>query len=413
MTEPYAPPSRHAPPPGTAKAPPHAGLSARLRRRPVTIRFDRREAHLATGVYVAVSLVGFAVLLVLAHRLGHPPESVLRRWDSGNYLGIAEHGYPSEIRYLPDGTPRWSRLAFFPLLPALVRATHLFTGLAFPWAGVVVVWVCGALAAAGIHTLVRSLAGRAVGFACVALWTCSPYAFALWVPYSEAVFSAALFWCLVALVARRWVTAGVLCMVAGLVRPTTMVLVGVIAFAALRALWERRASWAPDALRPLAALALAPVGLCVSWLYIGSRVGRVDGWFEAERAWGQSFDFGAGKLVFLEQVARFHEFDIRQAVVLAVILLTAVALTALVLDRSVPWPLVLAAAGVYVLMLGTPGSPYSSPRFILPVLPLLLIPVARGVAPAQPLVRWSLYGCGAVFSGWYAVGLLLVFRKSP
>ncbi|MDF3289344.1 hypothetical protein [Streptomyces silvisoli] len=383
-------------------------LAELLRREPVTIRFARREALNAAGIYLAVSALAFAVLLLICHHLGYGVVQVLSKWDSKNYLSVAEHGYPHHLSYQPDGVPKWSTLAFFPLVPALIRAVHLVTGLGYPYAGVAVSWLAATAAAVAVHTLARSVLGRRVGYACVGLWACSPYAFALWVPYSEACFSAALMWALIAVIARRWVAAGVLTALAGTIRPTASVLVGVLVLSAGWALLRRRDGW-----RPWLALALAPLGLVFSWLYLGSRVGRWDGWFEAEKAWGQSFDFGRGSLHFLKQVATYQHIDIRYPVVLALILLVAVAVVALAMDRKVPWPLVLALAGAWELMFGTPGSPLSKPRFMLPFLPILLLLVARPVARLPRLVQGCLYGCGAVFAGWYAVGLLMLFKWSP
>lgn len=373
----------------------------------------RRETARAVAVHLAVAGIGFTVLLLINRHLGHDVEWLLYRWDSGNYLRVAERGYPSFIPYRPDGTPDYTRLAFFPLVPALIRGVHLLTGLSFAHAGVLISWCAAAVAAAGVYRLVRSAGGGpGAGYACVALWSCSPYAFALWVPYSEAVFSALLVWALVALVARRWVTAGVLCLLAGAVRPTAVVLIATLLLTAGWAAVRGRDGW-----RPWLALVLAPLGLLGGWLYLGSRVGRWDGWFEAERAWGQSFDFGSGTVRYIGELLTYRDApaaeDIRHAAVLAVVLLTAVAVLALALDRDVPRVLVVLVAGAWVLMMGTPSSHYSKPRFILPFLPVLLLLVARPLARAPLGVRICLYGGGAVVSGWYAAGLLVLFDGSP
>jgi hypothetical protein len=383
-------------------------LAVLLRRNPVRIRFDAREMRTAAGIYLAVAAIGFGILLALSAQMGFPVGYLLHRWDSDNYLSIARYGYPHRLSYLPDGVPRWSTLAFFPLMPALIRAAHL-TGLPFEFAGVLVSWSAAVLAAAGVQTLVSSVAGRRVGYACVGLWACSPYAFALWVPYSEACFSAALLWALICLAGRRWIAAGALTAVAGTLRPTASVLVCVVLGSAGWALLRRRDGW-----RPWAGMLLAPLGLVFSWLYLGAQVGRLNGWFEAERAWGQTFDFGRGTAYFLDLVIFYRRHaDIRYAAVIALILLVAVGVMALALDRRVPWPMVLALAGAWLLVVGTPGSPLSKPRFMLPFLPLLLLLPARPLSRLPRLVQGSLYASGAVFAGWYSVGLLLVFRWSP
>ncbi|GHC69814.1 DUF2079 domain-containing protein [Streptomyces cinnamoneus] len=373
----------------------------------------RRETAGAVAIHLALAVIGFTLLLLINRHVGHGVEWLLYRWDSGNYLRVAERGYPSFIPYRPDGTPDYSRLAFFPLVPALIRGLHLLTGLSYAYAGVAISWCAAAVAAAGVYRLMRAAgASPGAGYACVALWSCSPYAFALWVPYSEAVFSALLVWAMVALLARRWLTVGLLCLLAGAVRPTAVVLIATVMLAAGWALVHRRDGW-----RPGAALALAPLGLLAGWLFLGSRVGRWDGWFEAERAWGQSFDFGTGTVRFIGDVLTYRErwnaADVRHAAVLAVVLLTAVGVLALALDRTVPRLLVVLVAGAWLLMTGTPGSHYSKPRFMLPFLPVLLLLVARPLARAPLVVQICLYGGGAVVSGWYAAGLLALFEGSP
>ncbi|MDX6353737.1 MAG: hypothetical protein QOF98_640 [Streptomyces sp.] len=383
-------------------------LSDLLRREPVRVRFDRREALTAVGGYLAIASLGFGVLLAICHFRGYHVGYPLTRWDSGDYLRIARGGYPHVLTYATDGRPTYNTLGFFPLLPALIRAVHLLTFLPFAYAGVAVSWSMAAVAAAGVHTLAGSVFGRRAGYACVGLWACSPYAFTLWVPYSEATFTAVLMWTLIAVVARRWVWAGALCALAGTVRPTATVLTAVVALSALRALMLRRGGR-----RPWVALGLAPLGLVFSWLYLGSRIGRLDGWFIAERAWGQQFDFGVGSLRFLEKVVTYQSTDIRYPVVLAVLMGVAVGVLALALERAVPWPLVLALAGAWVLMFGTPGAPLSKPRFLLPFLPIVLLLVVRPVSRLPRLVQGALYGCGAVFTGWYAFGLLVLFKHAP
>ncbi|MFC5722686.1 hypothetical protein ACFP1Z_21175 [Streptomyces gamaensis] len=375
-------------------------------------RAEARATARAVGLYLAVAGLGFAVLLLINYHLGRSGSVLLHRWDSRHYLHIAERGYPSAIPYDSDGQPEFSTLAFFPLVPALIRALG-WTGLPLAYAGVLVSWCGAAIAAAGIHRLVRALGGSdAVGYACVALWACSPYAFALWVPYSEAVFSAVLVWTLVALISHRWLAAAALCFVAGTVRPTASVLIGTVVLACGWAALKRRDGW-----QPWAALLLAPVGLIANWLFLGAHVGRADGWFEAERAWGQSFDFGLGTSRVVRRVLFYRHVhgvvDVRNAVVLGLLVLTAIGVLALALDRRVPWPLVVAVAGAWVLMVGTPGSPLSKPRFMLPFLPVLLLLVARPLARAPLGVRLCLYGGGAVVSGWYAAGLLVLFEGSP
>ncbi|AYN41027.1 hypothetical protein D9753_21540 [Streptomyces dangxiongensis] len=396
----------------TPARPPGGGLRARLReavrRQPAHITFAPRETGRAVALQLSLSVLGFTVLLLLNRHLGHGVTSVLGRWDAANYLSVAAHGYPDRLTFRPDGVPDYNTLAFFPLFPGVILAVHAVTGLTLAHAGVLVSWVAGAVAASGVHTLARAVVGSRAALVCVGLWACSPYAFVLWIPYSEAVFTAVLVWALVALVARRWVTAGLLCTLAGTVRPTASVLVAVTALTGLVALAGRR-----DGLRPLAATVLAPLGLVWSWLYLGSRIGSLTGWFVAQRAWGQSFDLGRGTVQFLRHAAGEHSPDMRYVAVLTTIAAVAVGTVALALDRRVPWPLVLLVAGAWLLMVGVSGAPFSKPRFMLPFLPVLLLSPAPALARARREVRWMVYGSGAVFAGWYGAGLLALFRPAP
>ncbi|MBL1087112.1 hypothetical protein JK359_34975 [Streptomyces actinomycinicus] len=383
-------------------------LRSATRRHPVRVTFVPRETYVAVALHLTLSVVGFVVLLLLNRHLGHTVTDLLHRWDSANYLSVAEHGYPDRLPRRSDGLPAYSTLAFFPFVPGLIRVLHLITGLSFAYAGVLISWMAGAVAASGVHTLARAVVGSPAAYVCVALWSCSPYAFVLWIPYSEAVFTAVLMWALVALLARSWVTAGLLCAVAGTVRPTACVLVAVVALTGLAALATRG-----DGLRPLAAAVLAPLGLIGSWLYLGSRIGSVTGWFEAQKAWGQSFDFGVGTLDFLDHAIGAHSPDMRYVTVLVTMAAVAIGVVALAMNRRVPWPLVLLVAVAWVLLVGVSGAPFSKPRFMLPFLPVLFLLLAPSLARLRRPVRRLMYVSGAAFTGWYGAGLLVLFRQAP
>ncbi|MFI0961887.1 hypothetical protein ACH4S8_10840 [Streptomyces sp. NPDC021080] len=372
------------------------------------ICFTWRETFIAVGIYLSLSFLGFSVLSLINWHLGHPLSHVLQAWDAENYLTIAARGYPDHLAYRANGIPQYSRVAFFPLVPGAVRLVHLVTGIPVTYAGIFVSWVGGAVAAGGIHTLTRSLVGLRAAYACVALWACSPYASILWIPYSEAVFTALVVWGLVALLARRWFGTGLMAAVAGTARPTASCLIAVVVLAAALALIRRS-----DGLRPVAAIAMAPLGLLGTWLYLGSRIGSATGWFEAEKAWNQSFDFGRGTLLFLYQTGGFHSADVRLSVVIIVIAATAIGVIALSLDRRVPWPLALIAGIAWTMMVSTPGAHFSKPRFMLPFMPILLMLPAVAVSRLRRPVRWLVYGSGAAFAGWYGAGLLILFWPPP
>lgn len=126
---------------------------------------------------------------------------IWNRWDSLNYLHIAEFGYQAmgDKRHL---------LAFYPLYPALVRLVEPLCG-SFLAAGFWISAVASVLAAVFFHRLAAldhaDDAGRAVFFLLV-----FPTSYFLHIPYTESLFLA--LGCASLLCARsgRWALAGLL-----------------------------------------------------------------------------------------------------------------------------------------------------------------------------------------------------------
>ena len=373
------------------------------------------DAVRASVIFLALAAVGLTTMVIVCALTGRTIYQVLMAWDANNYLAIAWHGYPHHLTYRPDGTPQYSLLAFFPLLPFLVRQVNS-AGIPLPWAGVMVSVLAGAAAAAAVYTLVASLAGRRAGFACAGMWSASPYAFLLWIPYAEAVYSAAALWTLVALVNRRWAAAGALCAVADFARPSSAALVATVVITSAVALARRG-----DGARPLRAMLPAVLGLAGALLYIGAHIGRWDGWFVADSAWsGQGYDFGAHMVSFAVGVIsgkRAGELSLAPprslpaVATVAVVVLAAVALIPLIRDRAVPWPAVLLLAAGWALTVGTIADPICKPRYLLPYLPLALVPLSRLTAR----VPWRALALGlcAILSACYGVYHLTGYSFPP
>ena len=74
--------------------------------------------------------------------------------------------------------------------------------------------------------------------------------------YTETLFTALAAWSLFAVMRRRWLTAGVLCLAAGLTRSVAIALIAAVGLAALVAVCRRRDGW-----RPWVGGALAPLGV--------------------------------------------------------------------------------------------------------------------------------------------------------
>jgi hypothetical protein len=168
-------------------------------------------------------------------------------WDAAWYRDIAEHGY--------DGVDR-AGLRFFPLVPLLARAVSVpllgNVGLAL----VILVNVAALAAGIVVHRLVREETGdRALAARASWLLALLPPAVVLVLGYAEAVAIVLAAGMFLALRRKRWWWAAVLGVLAGLCRPTGVLL-------ALPALVEVLRGWpaSRDRAGRIAAVLAAPAG---------------------------------------------------------------------------------------------------------------------------------------------------------
>nr|WP_063726009.1 hypothetical protein [Streptomyces monomycini] len=215
-----------------------------------------RRAGPALLGYTAVRLLGTLVLMKWAHLQHRGLWPLLAdRWDSRWYLGIADHGYA----YAFDESGRnESNLAFFPLYPVVVKAVAGVTPGSRASVGVAVAVGCALLAAWGIFSVGDRLYGARVGTVLAVLWGATPVAAIQWTGYTESLFTALVAWSLYAVLTGRWVAAGVLCLLAGLTRPTGLALVAAVCVSAAVALWRRRRATTVPEPTPAPAPAPAP-----------------------------------------------------------------------------------------------------------------------------------------------------------
>ncbi|CAN5155702.1 glycosyltransferase family 39 protein [soil metagenome] len=361
---------------------------------------------LALAVHVAARAVGLAVLALMARTAGLDPVPRLAIWDGGWYLRIAEGGYADRLDPAVEAT---GSLAFYPLYPLLIRAVSTVTGLDGPTAGVLLSELAAAVAAAGLYLLATRLWDRRTGVALVALWSAQPLSIVLSMVYTEALFTALAVWALVALHRRQWLTTGLLAMFAGLTRSSGL---GVAAAVATYACWlwwrgQERTG------RQILATALATAGPPLWWLWVGLRVDRLDGWFAVQdQIWGSRWDWGGsvmslGAGMFTQQVRYGGEAVFVIAVTFA-LLIAAVLLLLEAVAQRVWWPLLVYAAVLLALTLGSAGYINSKPRFLVPIFPLL-IPLALAAARAPQRVQ--LVGGALVLLGsaWFGAYLLVVW----
>ena len=241
----------------------------------------------AVGAWAALRLSGLVAVYLSRNRGDRSLSSLLTGFDGDYYLGIASGGYDHGPQPVGSGGLSASNLAFHPLLPALIRAVAA-TGISISASALVVAALTGLAAAIAIYQCGEFLYGGRVGVLMTVLWGALPHAVVESMAYTESLFTAFAAWTVLALVRRRWVTAGLVCCLAGLVRPSAAALIATVGVVALVAILRRQDGW-----RPWAAVALAPIGLFGYWIWVGIRLDRLDGWFWVQRTgWGAHFDGG-------------------------------------------------------------------------------------------------------------------------
>ena len=365
----------------------------------------------AAIAYLGVRALGLAVVaFLLGHGAYQRAHLSLKQWiiggDGAFYRSIAAHWYDHALIQ----HSHYTIFASFPGYPAAIDSLAWLPGVSIALAGFAVTVLAGLAAAWGLATLgLKVTADSRISLIMVAVWAAAPGSIALSRVHSEALFCALAVWALVALVDRRWLTAGILVMLAGTVRSTALALVAALAVAVAAALIEavrtrqRIGAW----WRPVAALLLAPLGLLGYWGYVGRVMHRPDGWFWIESHDFQiSFDWGKSTIrviwdTFLDQTSAAQ-------FLLVLVILGAVALTAWSLTERMPVYLHVYTVVVVVLALMTSANWLSEkPRYLLPAF-LLALPAARLLAPLRTSVLILVIVVLTLASTWMGIYLLVI-----
>ena len=205
-------------------------------------------------------------------------DALCSRWDTGFYVSIATEGYRYEGVQFPS-------VAFFPLLPMLMRAVMLVTGDPLT-AGVLVSNLALAGAALLYYRLVADQGGEQQAERAVWYLLLFPASFFGSAVYSESLFL--LFSIAALLLARRkrWLAAALCASLAGLTR-----LVGILVFGMLLVeWWQQRRRESPEqrpGLRSLAWLGVAPLGTATYLLYLQLVFGDALAFLRASAAWAR------------------------------------------------------------------------------------------------------------------------------
>jgi hypothetical protein len=370
-----------------------------------------RSALAAFGVliFAAVRVFTLAIAALLLHygRFRAIHWSLLHllvSWDSGRFLYIAAHGYAYVTGYRnPD-----SILVSYPGYPLVIDTIAWLPGIGVERAGLAVTIVAGLAAAWGLTRLGLALIGdRRLSLVIVAVWAAAPASLVLSMAYSEALFCAFASWALVGLVERRWLTAAVLTIGAGLARTSTDVaLLAAFAVAALPAVITGLRARQPAAMwwRPAVALLLSPLGVLAYWAYTADRLHSLGGFTGLEKNGHDGFDWGQGVLLSVKDAL----FDRPPAVEVMTLLViaAAVVLTILSLTERFPWSVHVYTLVIVIIALGV-GPLYlgSKPRFLLPAM-LLSVPVARLLSPLPGWLLGLVIGVLGAASVWFSLFLM-------
>jgi hypothetical protein len=361
------------------------------RRRRAGVRAWAATAARPIGIYLASRAVVLSAMWI-ASRMA-PPETLRNTvmfWDGGWYLQTASHGYPQSLPMV-DGHVGPSTFAFFPVFPLCIRAIHAL-GLTYLTAGLVVAGVAGAATAVLLWLLIGRLWGDEAADRGVALFCFFPGAFVLSGIYADPLMLALSTGCLLALLCRRWLLAGVLAAVATGTTSHALALAPACAWAAATAVRQRR-EWSA-----LAGPVLAPLGFIGFQVFLWNRTGVTDAYMQTHHAWDVRFDVADTWHKFR---AFFHDplGDVNITIAVAGTILLAVTLVLLVRARP-PAPILVYTVIVMlpVMVSETLGA---RPRFLLTAFPLVAVlgRWLRGNAYAAVLAgSATLLGCLTVVS---------------
>jgi hypothetical protein len=290
---------------------------------------------------------------------------VLTSWDGNWYFELIRHGYPRSVPHPIDYFQPEARAAFFPLYPLLVRGVNRVLPGSDVSSALFVNLLLGAVVVVLVGLIARRLAGSKVAARAMVLTCVFPGSFVLSFAYSEALMLALAAGCLLALLDRRWLLAGVLAALASATRPNALALAVaclVAAIIAWRADRDRKAFIAP---------ALAPIGFIVFQWYVGHHAGERGVWFRVQReAWGERASFGG---TVLRGTFRFllHPFHSAPNAITALCFVATIIGLVLMSKAKLPAPINAYTITIVVLMLST-ATVTARPRFLFTAFPFLI-----------------------------------------
>ena len=363
-------------------------VAAELRADDNIIKSNFPDAPFADPHYVGKAVPTNAV---------RPMLDVLTSWDGLWYLRIIRSGYPHSVQ--PNVTYEVSdaRAAFFPAYPMLVRLVDAILPGGDTVAALFTNFVLGAAAVFLVGVLARELFGIRVAERSMVLMAIFPGSFVLSFAYTEALLLTLAAGCLLCLLKRQWVLAGVLAAVGTATRPNGIALIAACAIAAFFAIRDRR-EW-----RSLFAPLLAPIGFVGFMLWIDAHTGERGVWFRVQtEAWGEGTSFG---LTAIRRTIKAFSNPLTSPTntITAVSVVTMVLLLWFLYTHRLP-SFCNAYVAVVLLLMLLPSTVTARPRFLFTAFPLL---ISAAVWFERDKRDWWPYVVGACSAG--LVGLTALY----
>ncbi|MDJ0767313.1 MAG: glycosyltransferase family 39 protein [Ilumatobacter sp.] len=294
-----------------------------------------------------------------------PMLDVLTSWDGLWYMDIVRNGYPETIP--PDVTYHVdeARAAFFPLFPLLGRGFDRVLPGGDSFAVLTMNAILGFIAVVLIGMIAYRVYGERVSRTSVTLAALFPGSFVLSFAYSEALMIMLSAACLLMLLDREWVAAGVFAALATATRPNGLALVVACAVAAFIAVREER-DWSS-----VSSVLLAPIGFITFQVWLGQHTGETGAWFRVQReAWDEGASFGWTALRNTAEAVT-QPLTSPTDTITAVTVVATVTLLVLSWRARLPWTLTLFSWAVVALMVA-PATVTARPRFLFTAFPLLI-----------------------------------------
>ncbi len=359
---------------------------------------DSVESRVVWPIFVStrvgVVIVGFFGIALVGYAPNTPPWRVYdndflnlpARWDTGWYLGIAEHGYVWD----PSQAGQMQNIAFFPAYPMLIRYGSLFLARQRLLAGVVVSLIAFFFALKYVFRLAREAMGDDDAAMAVALLAAYPFALFYSTAYTEALFLLTVAAACYHFERDELWKAGLWGLAAGLSRPNGCLLSVVLGLMAVRG--YRSASWRALAVR-LTAAATPGIGLLIFSAFIYSLTGHPLEWAANHAAYGRvyrSLDALVSDRILYVQANGLYNY-----------------MTVLSLDLINALPAVFALGSVWPVYRRF-GAPYAAMILLGVLLPLLMggvLSMGRVTSVIFPIFLWL----GAAIPVRHRSGWLMAF----